>query len=292
MAIVLNHNAPEPIACVEAVLGEGPVWVERDQSLWWVDIKGPAIFRWRSGALEQWRPPLRVCSLAPAAAGGFVAGTEHGFMWVDPQADRYEPIAHPEAHLPENRFNDGKVDRQGRFWAGTMDDREQDARGTLYRLDADLSCTAVDSGYRVTNGPAFSPDGSIMYHNDSARRTLFAFDLDASGTATGRRIFARFGEEQGYPDGMTVDLEGCLWIAFWDGWCVRQLSPVGEVIATVQLPVARPTSVAFGGDGLDRLFITSARVGLDENALAVQPLAGALFMFQPGVRGVPDRLFG
>jgi xylono-1,5-lactonase len=292
VAIVPDHNVPEPIACVEAVLGEGPIWVERDQALWWVDIKGPAIFCWRDGEVERWKPPLRICSLAPAAAGGFVAGTEHGFMWVDPEADRYDPIMHPEAHLPDNRFNDGKVDRSGRFWAGTMDDREEEARGTLYRLDPDLNCTAVDGGYRVTNGPAFSPDGTIMYHTDSARQTVYAYDLDASGSASGRRVLARFREEHGYPDGMTVDAEGCLWIAFWDGWCVRRLSPEGEVIGTVQLPVERPTSVTFGGPALDRLFVTSARVGLNDNALSVQPLAGALFMFMPGVRGIPERLFG
>ena len=274
------------------MLGEGPVWVERDQALWWVDIKGPAIFRWQDGEVRRWTPPLRVCSLAPASTGGFVAGTEHGFMWVDPDENRYDPIVHPEAHLPENRFNDGKVDRRGRFWAGTMDDREQEARGTLYRLDADLRCTAIDGDYQVTNGPAFSPDGAIMYHNDSARRTLYAFDVDASGAATGRRVLARFDETHGYPDGMTVDAEGCLWIAFWDGWCIRRLSPDGGELQTISLPVARPTSVAFGGQALDRLFITSARVGLDENALAVQPLAGALFMFTPGVRGLPERMFG
>ena len=121
---VVEHSVPEPIAPVEAVLGEGPVWVARDQALWWVDIKGPAVFRWsEAGGVERWTPPLRVCSLAPAARGGFIAGTERGFFWTDPEAGLYEAIADPEALVQDNRFNDGKVDRAGRFWAGTLDDR-------------------------------------------------------------------------------------------------------------------------------------------------------------------------
>jgi xylono-1,5-lactonase len=290
---VIEHSVPEPIAAVEAQLGEGPIWVERDQALWWVDIKGPAIFRWsETTGLDRWAPPLRVCSLAPAVQGGFVAGTERGFMWVDPAAGRYDPIADPERHLPDNRFNDGKVDRAGRFWAGTMDDREEESRGTLYRLDPGLSWAAVDGGYMVTNGPAFSPDGRTLYHTDSARQLIYSFDLGETGEATGRRVFARFGERDGYPDGMTVDAEGCLWVAFWGGWCVRRLSPAGEVLQSIELPVERPTSCAFGGAQLDRLFVTSARVGLDEKALALQPLAGALFMIHVSVRGIPERLFG
>lgn len=275
------------------MLGEGPVWVAREQALWWVDIKAPAIRRWRDGeGIESWTPPLRVCALAPAARGGFIAGTEEGFMWVDPRAGHYEPIGDPEAGIPGNRFNDGKVDRAGRFWAGTMDDAEEQARGTLYRLDPDLRWVPIDSGYKVTNGPAFSPDGRTMYHADSALQRIYAFDLDASGDPGQRRVFAEFGEGEGYPDGMTVDAEGCLWVAYWDGWCLRRLSPDGAVLQRVELPVARPTSCTFGGPSLDRLFVTSARIGLSENELAMQPLAGALFMMDISVRGLPERLFG
>ncbi|HEU4967937.1 SMP-30/gluconolactonase/LRE family protein [Sphingomonas sp.] len=290
---VPEHSVPEPIAPVNAVLGEGPVWVERDQALWWVDIKGPAVFRWsEADGVERWTPPLRICSLAPAADGGFVAGTERGIFRADPAAGLYEAIADPEALLHDNRFNDGKLDRAGRFWAGTMDDREEQAQGSLYRLDPDLSWHVIDDGYMVTNGPAFSPDGRTMYHTDSAKRLIYAFDLDGDGNAGDRRVFASFREEHGHPDGMTVDAEGCLWVAFWNGWCLRRLSPDGDVLHMIDMPVERPTSCAFGGASLDRLFVTSARVGLNENALAVQPLAGALFMFDAGVRGIADRPFG
>ncbi len=150
---------------------------------------------------------------------------------------------------------------------------------------------AIDGGYKVTNGPAFSPSGDIMYHNDSARQVTYAFDMDSSGKPGERRVFMQFGPGDGYPDGMTVDAEGCLWIAFWDGWAVRRYSPTGEWLQTIRMPVARPTSCAFGGRDLDRLYITSAIIGLDESALQMQPNAGGLFMLTPGVRGLADAPF-
>jgi sugar lactone lactonase YvrE len=156
----------------------------------------------------------------------------------------------------------------------------------------DLSWVAVDAGYKVTNGPAFSPDGKRMYHNDSARQVTYVFDIDEAGNAANRRTFLQFGEGDGYPDGMTVDAEACLWIAFWDGGCVRRYSPDGELLRTVEMPVSRPTSCAFGGSGLDRLYVTSARIGLDETALGMQPNAGGLFLVTPGVQGIADVPFG
>jgi sugar lactone lactonase YvrE len=274
------------VADVKAVLGEGPIWVQRHQALHWVDIKGRKIFR-RSfeGDLRSWETPLRICSLAPRESGGFIAGTENGLAWVDPENGRYELFADPEPERPTNRFNDGKVDRQGRFWAGTMDDAELEASGALYRLDAALQPHRVDDGYKVTNGPAFSPDGRIMYHNDSALQITYAFDLDETGGASNRRVFLKFSEGDGYPDGMTVDAEGCLWIAFWDGWCVRRFSPEGALLETLKVPTARPTSCAFGGPDLDHLFISSAAIGLDG------PDAGGLFLARPGARGIEERPF-
>jgi sugar lactone lactonase YvrE len=282
----------ECLAEVHAALGEGPVWVARERALYWVDIKGRKIFRLgESGAVSIWDTPIRVGSLAPREQGGFVAGTDEGFYFIDVDAERFEPIGHPEEHLPTNRFNDGKVDRSGRFWAGTMDDQERAAAGALYRLDPDLRWTRIDEGYRVTNGPAFSPDGRRMYHNDSARRLTYVFDLDEAGLASNRREFARYGDGDGYPDGMTVDDEGCLWIAFWDGWCIRRLSPEAELLQAIRLPMQRPTSCAFGGERLDTLFVTSARKGLQGTDLAGQPLAGGLFAVDPGVRGIAELPF-
>jgi len=277
------------IADVHAVLGEGPVWVGREAALYWVDIKGRKIFRVdEQGQLQQWETPFRVGSLAPRASGGFIAGTDEGIAAIDLKAGQFEILHQPEAHLPDNRFNDGKVDRAGRLWAGTMDDNQQQATGTLYRIEPGLRCRAVDQDYRITNGPAFSPSGETMYHNDSARRVTYAFDLDGDGNATNRRVFATYGDGDGYPDGLTVDSEGCLWIAFWGGWCVRRYSPDAECLGKIELPVEQPSSCAFGGARLDKLYITSASIGLDESALAVQPQAGGLFMASPRVRGVAE----
>lgn len=277
------------VAEVGAILGEGPVWVPAEFSLYWVDIKGRKIFRLsESGEITAWDTPLRIGSLAPRQSGGFVAGTERGFAIVDPDAGTFEPFANPEADRPTNRFNDGKLDRLGRFWAGTMDDAETKASGGLYRLDPDRTWVRADDGYRVTNGPAFSRSGEMMYHNDSARQVTYAFDVDDSGTLSNRRTFARFGPGDGFPDGMTVDGDDCLWIAFWDGWCVRRFSPGGECLATIQLPVQKPTSCAFGGPRLDRLYVTSASIGLGVSERAAQPCAGDVFMLDTGITGLAD----
>ena len=285
-------SLPKLVADVHALLGEGPLWVARQQALYWVDIKGRKIFRLSAdGRLEEWGTPFRIGSLAHRDSGGFIAGTEHGFAHVDPEHGRFDLLFDPEEERASNRFNDGKVDRYGRFFAGTMDDEEREASGAFYRLDPTLQCTRIDDGYRVTNGPAFSPDGRTMYTNDSALQLTYAHELAPDGTPVSRRTIARFGEGDGYPDGMTVDAEGCLWIAFWDGWCLRRLSPEGERLAEVRMPVSRPTSCAFGGLMLDRLYVTSASIGLTEDQLRMQPNAGGLFMMDAGVRGIAERPF-
>lgn len=265
------------------------MWDARDAGLYWVDIKGRKIFRLDGGnRVSQWETPFRVASLAPRRGGGFIAGTDRGFAIVDPAAGRFEPFGDPEPDRATNRFNDGKLDRAGRFWAGTMDDSEQAATGALYRLDADRSWHRADDGYRVTNGPAFSRSGRLMYHNDSGRQLTYVFDLDTAGAPSNRRIFARYGDGDGYPDGMTVDADDCLWIAFWDGWCVRRFSPTGACLLKVDLPVQKPTSCAFGGDDLDILYVTSASIGLSPAEQARQPCAGGLFMLDTGCAGIAD----
>lgn len=285
-----------PVECIvacAALLGEGPVWDARADCLWWVDIKGRALFRrGANGITEPFATPMRIGAVAPHGAGGLVAATDSGFFRIDPDMQGYTPIAHPESQLPGNRANDGKLDRMGRFWAGTMDDSEGADSGSLYRLAAGRTPERVDSGYKVLNGPAFSPAGDRLYVTDSARRTIFVFDLAADGCITGKRIFAQFGAEDGYPDGMTVDAEGCLWVAFWDGWCLRRIGADGSRMADIAMPVQRPTSCAFGGPDLATLFVTSARIGLDDAALASQPQAGGLFALVPGVRGIADPAFG
>lgn len=282
----------ECIADVRAVLGEGPIWVAREQALYWVDIPEKRLFRWSEAeGLRERELAGHLCSLAPRASGGFIGAGYDGFLAIDLETGKAHQLGDPEPELHSNRFNDGKVDREGRFWAGTMDRFEREATGSLYRLDPALNWTRIDSGYRVTNGPAFSLDGRTLYHSDSALQRVYAFDLAEDGTASNRRIFAEFGPGEGYPDGMTVDAEDCLWIAFWDGWCLRRLSPSGERLLDLAAPVQRPTSCAFGGPGLDRLFITSASRGLTRAELDEQPSAGGLFMASPGVTGVAEVVF-
>lgn len=278
---------------VGARLGEGPVWDARDGSVWFVDIETPAIHRYRLAdeQKQSWTPPWRVTAIWPRRAGGFVAHSERGFAVIDPVADRYDLFHDTEPGLPRNRSNDGKIDSAGRFWSGTMDDIKQQDSGSLYRLDADRSVTRIDGGYRITNGPAFSLDGRTMYHTDTFRRTIYAFDVAADGAATGKRDFLRFGEETvGNPDGMTVDAEGCLWVAFWDGWCVRRYSPDAKLLGERRVPAAQVTSVVFAGDELERMFVTSAADGLEK--AGDHALAGGLFEIEaPGVRGVPVPLY-
>jgi len=276
------------VADVKATLGEGPIWVPAEQALYWVDIKGRNIFRFKEQELETWDTPCRVGSIAPKASGGFIAGTDEGLMNVDLGAGRFDLFDNPEQDRPGNRFNDGKVDRRGRFWAGSMDDAQRHASGALYRIDPDRKVTRIDDDYRITNGPAFSPDGRTMYHNDTGRQVTYAFDLDPEGRATNRRELIGHPDDGGHPDGITVDAEGCIWIALWGGWCIRRFSPSGELLRTLRLPIEQPSSCAFGGPDLDRLFVTSAREELSEGDLSKQPSAGGLFMLEAGVRGIAE----
>ena len=261
-------------------LGEGPVFCPADDAVYWVDIKGNAIHRLglADESHRSWTTPFAVSALAPRARGGFVAASARGFVLIDACIRDFDVIGHPEPTLPRNRFNDGKLDLKGRFWAGTMDDAEEAPTGSLYRLDADLRWSVQDHGYRVSNGPAFSPDGRWLYHADSADRVIHRMALrEPEGDLAERGEFARFDARHGYPDGMTCDAEGCLWVAFWDGWCIRRLSPDGAILCEVRVPVARPTSCAFAGAGLDRLFVSSA--------------GGPLFQLEPGPRGFATPAF-
>ncbi|MEO7240763.1 MAG: SMP-30/gluconolactonase/LRE family protein [Sphingomicrobium sp.] len=280
------------VADVRAVLGEGPVWVGREAALYWVDIEGRKIFRLgEDDELREWDTPLRVGSIAPRVAGGFVAATDQGIALIDLARGTFEVVARPEADRPSNRFNDGKVDRRGCFWAGSMDDDQRIASGALHRIDDPRAPRQVDDGYRITNGPAFNASGDTMYVNDTALQVTYAFDLDPAGNLANRRRFIDHEDSVGSPDGMTVDAEDCLWIAMWSGWCLRRFSPSGGRLGEIRLPVGQPTSCAFGGPDLDRLYVTSARIGLDESALAMQPKAGGTFVVSAGVRGLAELPF-
>lgn len=274
---------------VGAELGEGPVWVERDAALWFVDIKGRRAHRWDPGSreLQSWGAPAQLGFLAPLLGGGFVAGLKTGLHRFEPQADEFVLLTQVEPDLPDNRLNDGNVSPEGELWFGSMDDREVEPSGALYRLGADGRCVCLDKGYVITNGPAFSPDGRVFYHTDTSERTVYAFDRPDPHTLARKRVFVRIEEGAGHPDGTMVDQEGCVWIALYGGWGVRRYSPAGKLLATVRLPCANVTKIAFGGPDLRTAYVTTAWAGLKPQERAAQPLAGDLFSFEapaPGMR--------
>ena len=285
----------EVVAEMRCVVGEGPVWHAGEAALYWVDIKNPTVHRLnpQTGAVTSWPMAERLGFLVPRAEGGFVAGFKSGLKTVDLATGAIEPIDDPELHLPGNRFNDGKVDRRGRLWAGTMDDAETAAgSGRLYRLDADLSWQSLQDGVHLSNGLGWSPDDEVMYFTDSIRQTIYAYDFDAAtGGIANRRDFVRLVDEGQFPDGLCVDAEGFVWSAVWGGGRVVRYAPDGRIDRTVDLPVPQPTSCAFGGDDFATLYITSATADLDGTALAAAPLSGSLFSTIPGVKGQPPTPF-
>ena len=287
----------DEVRCVQsagAILGEGPLWCPREQVLYWLDIKRPAIYRFdpQSGQTGQWTMPSDIGCMALREQGGMVVGLRTGFAFLDFETGAVTALADPEADRPDNRFNDGKVDRQGRFWAGTLNDAESEPLGSLYRLDADGTVTLMQDGAVVSNGIGWSPDDRTMYFTDSVIRTIWAFDFDpGSGAIANRRIFAEVPNGTGYPDGLTVDSEGFVWSAVWDGWRIVRYDPAGNIDREVVMPVQRPTSCMLGGPDLRTLYVTSASIHLDAGALERGPRAGGLFALQVDTAGLPEPRF-
>jgi xylono-1,5-lactonase len=284
---------------LSARLGEGPLWSEREQALYWTDILGCQLHRYtpESGERRSWVFHEYICAVAERKraddAGSLIVTLKSGFAYFDTVHSALTRLHDPEPDLPGNRFNDGKVDAGGRFWAGTMDFDCEKPTGSLYRFDADGTCTHIEGGYAVSNGPAWSLDGRTMYHNDTAAGRVYAYDFDVrTGGLANRRLFLQIDESDGYPDGMTTDAQGGLWIAhFGGGKAVRFLAD-GTAERCIELPVSNVTSCTFGERGLRTLFITTATHKLDEAARQQQPLAGGLFSIEiPGIHGLPANRF-
>jgi sugar lactone lactonase YvrE len=286
---------PQLVAAARADLGEGPVWDAATGRLIWVDILGRRVHQFSPEddtdviVLET---PSDVGAVAPRRNGGLVLALADGFWLLDAGATAARPHRPVEADRPETRFNDGKVDGGGRFWAGTMAYDQRPGAGSLYRLGDGRVETMLD-GVTISNGLAWSDDRRTLFYIDTPTRRIDAFDCDAaSGAISGRRAFLQLSDDQaGSPDGMTVDSEGALWVALWDGWAVHRYLPNGTLDAIVRMPVARPTSCAFGGPDLDDLYITTARSDLSPEELVAQPDAGGLFRVRPGVIGRPSTPF-
>lgn len=268
---------PECVWQVETELGEGPLWIASEQALWFVDIKKRHIHRFdpRTGAKRTYDATSSPGFLAPRG-DGFLAGLQDGLYRFDPKDGSFALLYPVDADRPGNRINDGALDGQGRLWFGTMDNGEEAATGSLYRLDAG-GPKAVESGICITNGPCSSPDGKTFYHTDTLKKTIYAYDLGADGSLANKRVFVTIEDGAGYPDGSIVDAEGCVWVGLFAGWAARRYAPSGKLLSTVRFPCANITKLAFAESGT--VYATTAWKGLGAKARAEQPLAGGLFRF-------------
>lgn len=289
----------ERIVDARNATGESPVWIAAEQALYWTDIPGRAVHRWTAatGRVRSWNTPQMVGCMAPHAGGGWVAGMETGVfrLWLDHENAARSELLAPVTHARQGmRFNDGRCDRQGRFIAGTMliDMAAAALCGSLYSYRKDSKAAVLLEPFIVPNGLAFSPDGRTMYLSDSHPnvQAIWAFDYDTdTGTPSNRRLFVDMKPLPGRPDGAAVDADGCYWICGNDAGLVHRFTPQGKLDRSLEVPVKKPAMCAFGGAGLDTLFVTSIRPqGID---LSDQPLAGDVFALQPGVRGLPEPAF-
>lgn len=278
----------------KAALGEGPCWDDVNKVLYWVDIHGQNLHRYDPATDDNttYHIGLYIGAAVPSQSGGVVLALQHGFYKFYPESEELKAIVDPESHLPNNRFNDGKCDKAGRFWAGTMHVDGKDKQGALYCLDTDYEVRTMIKDVGISNGLAWSLDHRTMYYIDTPTRQVSAFDYDEeTGTIANRRAVIHFDDDRGSPDGMCIDEEGMLWIAEWGGYQVGRWNPdTGELLEVIPIPAAQVTSCAFGGENLDHLYITTAAIGQEDKA--DQPFAGGLFMIKTKVKGVKTYAFG
>ena len=287
------------IVCVvdaHAELGEGTYWDPVAQCLWWIDIFGKTINRYDPATRrnETFATPEKPGCLAVRERGGLVVSMADGFFFFDPETGEFDAIVDPEAEIPQTRFNDGKTDRQGRFWAGTMFDgpgQDMAKIGSLYRLDPDLTCHRIIEGLGIPNGLAWSPDSRVMYFTDSCTSQVWAWDFDPiTGNVENQRVFIDLASND-VCDGATVDTEGCYWLTVPFKGKVMRFDPTGYLMRTIELPTDVPTCCEFGGKDLDVLYVTTARLSRSQEQLGSQSLAGGLFAVDVGVKGLKPTHF-
>lgn len=282
---------PELVVKKRTLVGEGSLWDPQDQVLYWIDILSHELYIWDPSRRTNRTIPTAqaVGTVVKRAKGGVVLALHNGFALLDLDTEKITPIADPERETPANRFNDGKCDPAGRFWAGTMAFNCDPDAGALYCLETDGSVTEKLRPVTISNGIVWTADASTMYYICTRANNVRAFDYDVDTGAIANERVVVVNEGEGGFDGMSIDAEGKLWIAVFGGWGVRRYDPeTGALFRDVRLPMAQVTSCAFGGDELDELYVTSAVEGMDEAALAEQPLAGSLVKLDPGVAGVPS----
>ena len=275
-----------------AILGEGPTWRPRENAVYWIDLRLPAIFRYDCASGRNETLPIqlgdRLGAMVFTTDGRMVAADRGGLHLIEGRQRR--ALAHPDADQPLNCLNDAKVDARGRLWSGGADTKDTDANGSLWVFDARANARKIDTGFVCSNGPAFRPDGTRAYFTDSYAYEIWCYDIDpATGEVGPRRSFAKIKPEDGYPDGMTVDAEGFLWNAHWDGWRITRYDPDGRIDRVLTVPVPKPTSIAFGGPDMKRLYITSASLDMTPQQMAEAPWSGCLMACDLDVAGLPDR---
>jgi len=281
----------EHVLAVQNIVGEGPIWNGKEQALYWVDIQGHTIHRLQPETMEHsvFDVGVAVGVLVFRQTGGLVLASKNGFAVWDTQTQVVNFLVDPEAGQTQKRFNDGAVDCRGRFWAATMNEQEehQKPEGVLYRLDPDGSVHVMETGFIIPNGMGWSPDNTRMYVTDSTRHIIYMYDFDQqTGAIDQRRTFVYTPEEQGVPDGLTVDSEGCVWSACWGGAKIVRYDPHGKVERIINMPVLQPSSCVFGSKNLDELYITSARKGLSDEQRTAYPLSGDLFRLKTDIKGL------
>jgi sugar lactone lactonase YvrE len=286
----MDHLQVECVCPANAVLAEGPCWNAETQTLLWVDIETGKLceFNPRDGSNQVWELGAKVgCAVNIQGSADVLVGTQRGLARVSRATGKIEFLAHPEAHLPENRFNDGKCDSRGRLWVGSMSCKETAGAGSLYRVAAEGRIDRMVENITISNGLAWSADDRVMYYIDTPTRCVDAFDFDsATGAISNRRAVIRIPDGMGYPDGMCIDAEGKLWVALWAGHCVTRWDPAsGALLGKIPVPVRDVTSCCFGGQALDELYITTASRDLDAAGRKAMPLAGGIFRVKPGVTG-------
>jgi sugar lactone lactonase YvrE len=291
------HLPCTPLLSHQCLLGEGPVWDAEAERIYWVDITRSQIHSCNANGCDHQvidtRQPIGAVALH--SKGKLVAALQQGFAFIDIKSGSKEWICKPEEEVEGNRFNDGKCDPLGRFWAGTMNLHGATGAGNLYALEIDGSVLLKLKGVSVSNGMAWSADGRCFYYIDTATSTVSAFDFDvATGAISNQRTAVNIPPEMGKPDGMTIDAEGMLWVALWEGWSISRWNPVtGTLLCRIMLPVARITSCTFGGKDLRDIYVTSASLGLTDLQKKEQPLAGSVFVLRGTFfQGLPAMPFG
>jgi L-arabinonolactonase len=284
-------------------LGEGIFWCPVERALYWVDVPMPSfLHRWhpKTGKHDAWPMPEMITSLAKRNDGTLLVASHHGLNIFDPNVATLVRIAAPEADRPANRANDGGTDGKGRFWFGTMRNNVapdgayldvSESTGVLYKVEAGFRIVPMDGGVGISNAICWSPNNRTMYFADTLLGVIYAYDFDLElGAISNKRLFAKL-DHDGYPDGATVDADGYVWNARWDGGSLIRFAPDGAVDTVIAIPASRVTCCAFGGDDLDTLYVTTSRLHLTEQELAAQPQAGGIFALKPGVKGLPRSTF-